>query len=169
MRLPRVIVVIVVTALTLVTLSGGAGAAVPDKAAPVKLEGKVTNKGVGAVKSGAAALRADDFYFEKTFVKGKAGSKVSVTVTNEGSAPHTFTIDAQHVDETIQPGDSVSVEVKVPAKGKVANFYCRFHVSSGMQGAFFSKAIKKNASTTSKSDSSGSSGGGSSSGSRYDY
>lgn len=131
----------VVATLAAFAVAGTAGAGVSEKKKPpVQLDGDVTDKGVGKVKGGVAKLVADDFFFRKTFVKGKAGSRVAVTVTNEGSATHTFTIDAQDVDETLQPGDSIDVDVKIPANGKPANFYCRFHVGSGMQGALFSKA-----------------------------
>ena len=142
-------------------LSGTAAATAPGKnTPPVKLKGDVTNKGAGVVKGGKAEIEADNYYFKKTFLKGKAGSTVTVTVKNEGTATHTFTIDSQHIDKTIQPDNSVTVKVKIPANGKLANFYCRFHVDSGMQGAFFSKA---GGAATSKATSSSSSGG------RYGY
>lgn len=132
-------VCLVATALTLGVV-GVAGASAPAKdKPPVKLKGKVNNKGVGKVKSDATELEADEFYFDKTFIKGTAGETVGVTVKNEGNVAHTFTIDAQGIDEELQPGDSIDVDVTVPKNGKVANFYCRFHVGSGMQGAFFSK------------------------------
>jgi len=132
-------VCLVATVLTL-GVAGVAGASAPAKdKPPVKLKGEVNNKGVGKVQNDAAELEADEFYFDKTFVKGTAGKTVGVTVKNEGSVPHTFTIDAQDIDEELQPGDSIDIDVKVPKNGKAANFYCRFHVASGMQGAFFSK------------------------------
>jgi plastocyanin len=149
-----------VVTIAVLSIGGIAGASAPAKQKPpVKLKGDVNNKGVGKVSSGENEIEADNFYFEKTFLKGKAGSKVDVTVKNEGSTAHTFTIDAQNIDKTIQPGDSVNVKVKIPSNGKPANFYCRFHVGSGMQGAFFSKA---GGSASSKSTSNG---GGSGSGS----
>jgi hypothetical protein len=72
---------------------------------------------------------------------------------------HTFTIDSQDVDETIDPGKTVTVEVTVPKNGKAAAGYCRFHKSSGMQFAFFSKRGGKAAKTTSTGGDDGSSGG----------
>ena len=150
----------VLAALAVVAVTGTASASVPAKnTPPVKLKGDVTNKGIGAVKGGEAEIEADDFYFKKTFIKGKAGSTVAVTVKNEGSATHTFTINAQHINKTIQPGSSIHVEVKIPANGKAANFYCRFHVGSGMQGAFFSKAGGASSSKAKSDSSSGSSRG----------
>jgi plastocyanin len=137
----RKFLAVLAAALSVVAVAGAASASAPaKKKPPVKLDGAVTNKGVGAVKGGKATIEADNFYFKKTFVKGKAGSTVSVEFRNEGTTAHTFTIDDQGIDEELQPGDSTEVKVKIPKNGKAANFYCRFHVSSGMQGALFSKA-----------------------------
>jgi plastocyanin len=116
----------------------GASTAAKDKP-PVKISGDVNNKGTGKVSGDAVEHEAGDLYFEKTFIKGKPGSTVGVTIENEGSTDHTFTIDAQGVDEELAPGDSIDVDVKIPKNRKPAVFYCRFHESSGMQGAFFSK------------------------------
>jgi plastocyanin len=150
---------VVVAAVAVLSVAGIAGASAPAKEKPpVKLKGDVNNKGVGKVSGGEVDLEADNFYFKKTFLKGKAGSKVEVTVENEGSTAHTFTIDAQNIDKTIQPGDSAKVKVTIPANGKAADFYCRFHVGQGMQGAFFSKT---GGSASSKSTSSGGSSSGS--------
>jgi plastocyanin len=154
----RKFLTVVVAAVAVLSVAGIAGASAPEKSKPpVKLSGDLNNKGVGKVSGGEVDLEADNFYFKKTFLKGKAGSKVEVTVENEGSTAHTFTIDAQNIDETIQPGDTAKVKVTIPANGKPAKFYCRFHVGQGMQGAFFSKA---GSSATSKSTSSGGSGSG---------
>ena len=105
---------------------------------PVKLDGKVNNKGIGKVSKGKVDIEADNFYFEKTFLKGTAGD-VTVKIENEGSVPHSFTIDDQNIDEVLQPGKSATVTVSL-AEGQPVNFYCKFHVSSGMQGAFYTTA-----------------------------
>src|SRR4051794_20779029 len=116
----------------------GSGAGVSDAAPPVALNGKVTNHGNGEVKDGAVDMEVDDFYFAPTFVKAPAGSTVKVELESEGSSTHTFTIDGTPVDVTLKKGDKKTVDVAVPASGAL-NFYCRFHRSSGMQGAIYSK------------------------------
>lgn len=132
-----------------------AGASAPTKKKPpVKLDGTVNNHGAATVKGGAVDIEQDDLYFESTFLKAKAGSTVKVTLENEGDANHTFTIDGQDVDEELSPGDTVDVNVKIPSNGKPVTFYCRFHVSSGMQGAFYTKSGAA-AKSNSNSDSSG--------------
>jgi len=134
----------VVTAGVAVALVAAAVPAGAAKKPPVSLPGKVSNQGVGTVKSGAVAIDAEDFAFDKTFLKGAAGT-VEVTVTNTGAAPHTFTVDGQDVDVQLAPGDEKTVSVDVTS-GTPTAFYCRFHRGSGMQGAFFTK--KGAASTT---------------------
>lgn len=137
MRKPLVIIAAIAAAAALAI---PAAASTPEKKKPVKLEGDVTNKGVGKVVDGAVEMEADDFYFKKTFIRSTAGETVSVTVVNEGDVEHTFTIESQDIDETVGPDDSVSVEVEIPANGKPVTGFCRIHRGSGMQFAFFVKS-----------------------------
>ena len=129
--------------------------------APVKLDGKVNNKGVGAATSGTTEIDLDNFYFKKTFVKAPAGS-VTVELKNEGSVQHTYTIDDQNIDVDLAPGASKTVTVTVGGT-EPTTFYCKFHVGQGMQGALFVKAGGTGAKTGANSGTnSGGSGG-------YDY
>jgi plastocyanin len=156
-KLPAAVLALSASTLLLGGFSvANASAPTKDKP-PVKISGDVNNHGTGKVKGDAVTLATHDFYFEKTFIKGKQGTTVGVTIENKGSVAHTFTIDAQGVDEELAAGDSVDVDVKIPKNGKAANFYCRFHVASGMQGALFSKAGGAS-SAKKKADDSGSGG-----------
>ena len=47
-----------------------------------------------------------------------------VTVTNEDSTTHTFTLDDGSVDETVEPGATVTVTVDVSA---ATGFHCNIH------------------------------------------
>jgi len=79
-------------------------------------------------------LELDDFYFGPTVLEGDAGQTLTLTLHNEGDAPHTFTIDGA-VDEELEPGaEGVSVDVAYPDTGALV-FYCRFHRGQGMLGA----------------------------------
>jgi plastocyanin len=158
-RLTPVIVAAMVAGLTLGGIAAGAAASVPaKKKPPVKLEGKVNNEGTAKVKGGAIDVKTNNFFFDKTFLKSPGGETVSVSLENVGNVPHTFTIDGTDVDRELAPGASATVDVEVPDSGAVA-FYCRFHKSSGMQGAFFTaKGAKAGTST-------GGGGGGGGSGS----
>jgi plastocyanin len=103
---------------------------------PVSLEGEVNDHGSADVQNDEIEVELDDFYFGPTFVKGTPGETVTVDLTNEGDAAHTFTSDALGADEEVAPGDSSSVTVTLPADGAV-EFHCRFHEGQGMKGAFF--------------------------------
>jgi plastocyanin len=116
--------------------SGSGSASAPAGEAPVSLPGTVNDHGSGDVgDSGTLDLELDDEYFAPTFVNASAGATIEVTLENEGDQPHTFTIDGTDVDEQVAPGASATVEVTMPDSGSL-RYYCRFHVASGMQGAF---------------------------------
>ena len=75
--------------------------------APVKLGQKVNVKGTKDVSSKSTAkldMELDDKYFAPTFIKAKAGEKITLEMENEGSLPHTFTSDGLAVDEQVDPG-----------------------------------------------------------------
>lgn len=119
---------------TTTTTSGGASASTTE-APPAAFEGAVNNKGTTTLSAGALSIEQSDFAFSPTFVKATAGATVAVTLKNVGKAEHTFTIDSLSVDQVVQPGATATVNLRLPAGGTVA-WYCRFHKSSGMQGAF---------------------------------
>jgi plastocyanin len=110
-------------------------------AAPVQLSGTVNNHGSKTVSgmSGKVDLEQDNFYFNPTFVKADAGAHLAVTVKNEGSVPHNFSIDSLKIDQTVQPGKTASLTVSLPSATAPLSFYCKFHKSQGMQGAFYFK------------------------------
>jgi plastocyanin len=105
--------------------------------APVSLPGTTNDEGgQGDATSGSLTVELEDFYINPTFTKAKPGEKVKLSLKNTGGSPHTFTSTALGVDETLQPGASKDIEVTMPASG-ATEYHCRFHQSSGMQGAFF--------------------------------
>jgi plastocyanin len=115
------------------TAAGGASAA------PVQLTGTVTDKGTkDATGATSVTVEADDYYFNPTFIKAKAGQKLTLELKNEGKATHTFTSTVLGVDKELKPGESAKVDVTVPSADSSA-FFCRFHQSSGMQGAVYTK------------------------------
>lgn len=107
---------------------------------PVSLAGLVTDHGVIDL-SGSDTVELDltvgDSFFDPTFVKVDPGAEVTVHLTNDGSLDHTFTIDSLSVDQQLEPGEQEDVTFTMPDNGAV-RFYCRFHASMGMQGAFYS-------------------------------
>lgn len=107
---------------------------------PPQLDGSTNDHGVHQVEGNSFALELDDFYFEPTFVATDGGKSVTVQVTNEGDAPHTFTVDSLGIDEVVNAGESAEVTVDLPEEVGTLRYYCRFHAAQGMQGAFFSPA-----------------------------
>ena len=104
--------------------------------APVELQGTVNEGETGEVSNGEIEMELDNFYFGPAYTKAEAGSTVTVELENEGDATHTFTIDSLDIDEEVAPGDTAEVEVTMPSSGAI-RYYCRFHDSQGMQGAFY--------------------------------
>ncbi len=74
-----------------------------------------------------------DFYFGPTILSGSAGQTLTIKLTNNGKVTHNFSIDSQHIDKTLSPGQSASVTVTFPTSG-FTEFYCKFHRSLGMVG-----------------------------------
>lgn len=121
-----------------------ASASVPvKKKPPVKLDGKVTNKGTKTVKDDKITIEVEDFFYKATFLKAKPGTTVTVTLDVKGSAPHTFTAEDGSFDEDLSSGDEVTVEVAIPDSGDPVAFFCNFHGDQGMKGAFFTKKGSK--------------------------
>lgn len=103
---------------------------------PPELDEAVNDKGTALLEGDGVAIEADDFFFKPTFVQTEAGASFTVEVTNVGKVAHTFTIEDTDVDEAVDPGDKVEVQVDVASDTPVV-FICRFHASQGMRGAFY--------------------------------
>jgi plastocyanin len=78
-------------------------------------------------------LEMYDFYFQPTVLTGEAGQTITLEALNEGTNPHTFTLDAIQVDLEVPPGQNATTKVTFPESGALL-FYCRFHAGGGMRG-----------------------------------
>ena len=79
--------------------------------------------------SGATlSITAKDFAFSPTALTADAGT-VNVTITNDGSALHSFTLDDGSVSQDIPPGTSKTVTLNLT--GSVA-FHCQYHPTQMM-------------------------------------
>ena len=85
-----------------------------------------------------ATLQLEDFQFSPESLEGTAGETLTIELENTGDASHTFTSDG--VDETVQPGDTSTVDVDLPDTGDF-EFFCRFHRSQGMTGTITTGAV----------------------------
>jgi plastocyanin len=73
---------------------------------------------------------AGGFVFSPAELTVKEGD--TVTVTNVGTAAHTFTVTNQSIDITNDPGKSTGVAIDLPPG--TYPFICRFHAQLGMTG-----------------------------------
>ena len=89
--------------------------------------------GTKTVTGSSIDIEADNYYFEPSVITGKPGEKVTVTIENEGSTEHNFSIESQGVDEDIEAGEDTTVTVTMPSSGTVS-FFCEYHKSQGMAG-----------------------------------
>ena len=86
----------------------------------------------GSVQGGSLSVTASELRFEPSSLAASAGA-VSVTVTNRGQLPHTFTIDGL-VNVEIQPGETKTATFQAAAGSY--EFYCALsgHRAAGMVG-----------------------------------
>lgn len=74
-----------------------------------------------------ATVTMVDSAFEPADLNLSAGQTAQVALVNDGRIVHTFTSDALGVDQTVVPGDSVLVEVTLPADGGDIVYWCTPH------------------------------------------
>ena len=87
--------------------------------------------GSGPAEGDAVALVADDTFFEPETLELTAGEKVTVEITNEGSAPHDFAIEDLDLNTgTIEGGAVATATFEVPDSN--TKFECTLH--PGMEG-----------------------------------
>jgi plastocyanin len=79
------------------------------------------------------ALTTSDFSFAPTELSGKTGEPMELRLTNDGNAPHTFTIDELDVDTEVAAGEETTISFTLSAAGDFS-YYCRFHRDQGMEG-----------------------------------
>ena len=110
-------------------------------AAPVALTGKVNNHGSKTLTAMTASLdlEQDSYYFEPTFVKAVSGGHVTVTLKNESKVEHNFSITSLGIDKDVEAGKDETVTVNLPSGSAPVSFFCKYHKSLGMQGAFYFK------------------------------
>jgi plastocyanin len=71
---------------------------------------------------GGTSITIADFAFDPSTIT--VSGPTEVTITNEDSAAHTFTLDDGSVDQEIAGGESATVTVDV---AETTGFACRFH------------------------------------------
>jgi plastocyanin len=77
---------------------------------------------------GGLTLTIEGFAFQPKTLSAPSGQQSTVTITNEDSVTHNFTLDDGGVSRDVPPGQTVEVTVPFPASG-TAGFHCKFHPS----------------------------------------
>jgi predicted lipoprotein with Yx(FWY)xxD motif len=77
-------------------------------------------------------MEADSFYFEPTFLKGKAGQKLKLTLNNESETIHNISVASQ-IDRDVLAKARTEVDVTFPSSGALL-FFCKYHSAQGMNG-----------------------------------
>lgn len=109
-------------------------ASVPTPAPAGSASQPASDHGTKDVKNLTALdVEADDYYFEPTFLQGRPGQKLTLTIENESATLHNFSIPEQQIDKDISPRSKVIVRVMVPQSG-TALFFCKIHGPLGMKG-----------------------------------
>jgi plastocyanin len=80
--------------------------------------GETAETGAG----GGTSITIADFAFDPNTIS--VSGPTEITITNEDSAAHTFTLDDGSVDQEIAGGESATVTVDVTES---TGFVCRFH------------------------------------------
>lgn len=93
------------------------------------------------------ALAALDNRFDPPGITVRPGEAVRITVTNQGQASHTFTLqwESHEIDLSLLPGESQSspVIVVAPPDGLTATipFRCRWHASSDFSRGMVGRVV----------------------------
>ena len=81
-----------------------------------------TETGTETGSTGGTAITIEGFAFNPSTIT--VSGPTEVTITNNDSATHTFTLDDGSIDEEIGSGESTTVTIDVSAS---TGFVCRFH------------------------------------------
>jgi uncharacterized cupredoxin-like copper-binding protein/mono/diheme cytochrome c family protein len=120
------------------TLVAKPGAAAAQPAANAPAPGTAATPAGAAAPAGEAAkpveIVAHDIYFDPKEVTIPANTDVTISLPNQGAAPHTFSIDALKISVDLPPGETKSVVVNAPPG--TYEYYCDVpgHKEAGMVG-----------------------------------
>jgi plastocyanin len=84
--------------------------------------------GAGGGGASGLTLTIKDFAFRPNTLSAPGGQQSTITITNQDSMTHSFTLNDGGVSRDVPPGQTVQVTVPFPASG-TAGFHCRFHAT----------------------------------------
>jgi plastocyanin len=82
---------------------------------------------------GKQDVEVDSCYFNPTVFTAHPGDKLTLTLGNESTTLHNFSLTERGIDKDIQPDAKITVTVTFPPSGTLV-FFCKYHASLGMIG-----------------------------------
>jgi plastocyanin len=82
----------------------------------------------GGDGGGGLTITIKDLAFHPDTLSAPGGQQATLTITNEDSVTHSFTLDDGAVSRDVPAGQTVEVTVPFPASA-TAGFHCKFHPS----------------------------------------
>jgi plastocyanin len=82
----------------------------------------------GGDGGGGLTITIKDLTFHPDTLSAPGGQQATLTITNEDSVTHSFTLDDGAVSRDVPAGQTVEVTVPFPASA-TAGFHCKFHPS----------------------------------------
>jgi plastocyanin len=90
-----------------------------------------TGSNSGGSDDVALKVSVANYQFSPATVKVDSGDAIELTNTNP-QTPHTFTVDGEDIDVSLDPGSLTTVKIDLPPG--TYPFECTFHSSMGMRG-----------------------------------
>ena len=90
-----------------------------------------TGSNSGGSDDVALKVSVANYQFSPATVKVDSDDSIELTNTNP-QTPHTFTVDGEDIDVSLDPGSSTTVKIDLPPG--TYPFECSFHSSMGMRG-----------------------------------
>jgi len=85
-------------------------------------------------KLSGADVAMEDYFFTPTVVVGVPETEIELTLRNEGTATHNFSIEDLDIDTDVPAGEARTLSLPVPRIGGYV-FFCKYFAASGMRGA----------------------------------
>lgn len=99
-------------------------------ASPSETDTPSASPSEAATGGAEATLLMLDNVFQPADITVASGS--TLVFTNQGAAPHNFSIDGQDIDEDVNAGETEDESIEL-APGTY-DFFCKFHLAAGMTG-----------------------------------
>jgi plastocyanin len=116
-------------AFTIVGVACGGGSSNQTTTQPPVTTTQTSESPTGS-PAGSSTLTLKDNVFDPATITVAAGAQI--TLMNAGSNLHNFSVEGQNIDKDIQPGETETEDLELPAG--TYTMFCKYHRSVGMVG-----------------------------------